>query len=216
MFLYLSRAREVTRILHKEACLCAKKAWKKRIEEHGGTRPAEGGRDRGRLGGLGCGWLGGGPDCEAQGLPGGGHGRQRREETLAQACPNGIDVYFDNVARAVLEAVLRHINLGARIPLVGLISQYNAPTPPSGPNLMPLLVKRALIQGFLVGDHESEREQFLRDVSGWLKQGQLRYKEGIVQGLENAPSAFLGLFHGKNFGQLLVQLSPDPTRPDRT
>jgi NADPH-dependent curcumin reductase CurA len=102
--------------------------------------------------------------------------------------------------------------VGACIPLVGLISQYNAPTPPPGPNLMPLLVKRALIQGFLVGDREGERDRFLRNVSGWLKAGTLKYREDVVQGLENAPRAFLRLFRGDNFGKLLVQVSPDPTR----
>jgi NADPH-dependent curcumin reductase CurA len=78
---------------------------------------------------------------------------------------------------------------------------------------MPLLVKRALIQGFLVSDHEGRREAFLRDVSSWLKEGKLKYREDVVRGLENAPRAFLGLFTGQNFGKLLVQVSPDPTRP---
>jgi NADPH-dependent curcumin reductase CurA len=132
---------------------------------------------------------------------------------LARTCPSGIDIYYDNVAGPVLEAVLRHLNVGARIPLVGLIAQYNATTLPPGPNLLPLLIKRALIQGFLVIDHEHRREAFLRDVSGWLKDGRLKYKEDVVQGLENAPRAFLGLFRGENFGKLLVQVSPDPTKP---
>jgi NADPH-dependent curcumin reductase CurA len=131
---------------------------------------------------------------------------------LARTCPSGIDIYYDNVAGPVLEAVLRHLNVGARIPLVGLIAQYNATTLPPGPNLLPLLIKRALIQGFLVIDHEHRREAFLRDVSGWLKDGRLKYKEDVVQGLENAPRAFLGLFRGENFGKLLVQVSPDPTK----
>jgi NADPH-dependent curcumin reductase CurA len=137
------------------------------------------------------------------------------DAALSRTCPGGIDVYYDNVAGAVLEAVLRHLNVGARIPLVGLISQYNAPTLPPGPNLLPLLIKRALIQGFLVSDHEDRRDAFLRDVSGWLKEGKLKYREDVVQGLENAPLAFLGLFTGQNFGKLLVQVSPDPTRPGR-
>ena len=108
------------------------------------------------------------------------------------------------------EAVLRQINLGARIPLVGLISQYNATGSPPGPNLMPLLVKRALIQGFLVSDYERDYPEFIRDVSDWLKEGKLKYREDRVQGLEHAPKAFLGLFHGKNFGKLIVQVGPDP------
>ena len=87
---------------------------------------------------------------------------------LKQACPDGIDVYFDNTAGAILEAVMQQINLGARIPLVGLISQYNATNPPPGPNLMPLLIKRALIKGFLVADYSYRLKAFLDDVSGWF------------------------------------------------
>lgn len=134
------------------------------------------------------------------------------DEALKAACPNGIDVYYDNVAGAVLEAVLGHINLGARIPLVGLISQYNAATPPPGPNLMPLLVKRALIHGFLVVDHTHREEAFQGDMSKWIREGSVKVVEDTVEGLENAPEAFLGLFSGKNVGKLLVKVSPDPTQ----
>jgi NADPH-dependent curcumin reductase len=136
---------------------------------------------------------------------------QNLDEALAGTCPNGIDVYFDNVAGDILAAVLRQINIGARIPLVGLISQYNATTPPAGPNLGFLLTRRALIQGFLVGDHNNRLPDFQADVSGWLAEGKLKYREDIVDGLENAPSAFLGLFEGRNFGKLLVRVSDDPT-----
>ena len=100
----------------------------------------------------------------------------------------------------------------SRIPLVGLISQYNAAERPPGPNLMLLLIKRALIQGFIVSDHPGREADFLRDVSGWLKEGKIRYKEDVVEGLENAPQAFLGLFRGENFGKLLVRVGDDPTR----
>jgi NADPH-dependent curcumin reductase CurA len=133
-------------------------------------------------------------------------------KALAEACPAGIDVYYDNVGGPVLQAVLRRINRGARVPLVGLISQYNATEPPPGPNLLPLLVKRALIQGFIVSDHPDREGDFLRDVTSWLKQGRLKYREHVVEGLENAPRAFLGLFRGENFGKLLVRVSEDPTR----
>ncbi len=131
---------------------------------------------------------------------------------LKAACPNGIDVYYDNTAGPILEAVLQQINLGARIPLVGLISQYNAESLPPGPNLMPLLVKRALIKGFLVGDYLSRQAEFFKDVSQWLHLGKLKYKEDIVEGLENAPCAFRGLLQGENFGKLIVKVSDDPTR----
>ena len=138
--------------------------------------------------------------------------RQDLDRGLADACPDGIDVYYDNVGGKVLASVLGHINRGARIPLVGLISQYNATGPPPGPDLMPLLVNRALVQGFIVSDHPDREADFLRDVSGWLEEGKLKYREEIVEGLENAPRAFLGLFRGENFGKLIVRVGTDPTR----
>ncbi len=131
---------------------------------------------------------------------------------LQSACPDGIDVYVDHTAGPILEAVLQHINLGARIPLVGLISQYNAETLPPGPNLMPLLVKRALIQGFLVSDYLGRQPEFIAAMSPWLQAGKLKYKEDIVAGLENAPDAFIGLLQGHNFGKLIVRVGDDPTR----
>jgi hypothetical protein len=137
---------------------------------------------------------------------------QDLSSALKTACPNGIDVYFDNTAGPILEAVLQQINLGARIPLVGLISQYNAENPPPGPNLMPLLVKRALIKGFLVSDYQHRQAEFVNDVSQWLQEGKLKYKEDVVEGLENAPHAFIGLLQGKNFGKLIVKVSDDPMR----
>jgi NADPH-dependent curcumin reductase CurA len=136
---------------------------------------------------------------------------QDLDQALAEACTGGIDVYYDNVGGKVLETVLRHINRGARIPLVGLISQYNADAPPPGPNLAPLLIKRALVKGFIVSDHPDRENDFLRDVSAWLKAGRLKYREDIVLGLENAPRAFLGLFRGENFGKLIIRVSDDPT-----
>ncbi len=137
---------------------------------------------------------------------------QDLSSALSAACPDGIDVYVDHTAGPILEAVLQHINLGARIPLVGLISQYNAETLPPGPNLMPLLVKRALIQGFLVSDYLGRQPEFIAAMSPWLQAGKLKYKEDIVAGLENAPQAFIGLLQGKNFGKLIVRVGEDPTR----
>ena len=136
---------------------------------------------------------------------------QELDSALKEAAPNGIDVYYDNTAGVILETVLQQINLGARIPLVGLISEYNATSTPSGPNLMPLLIKRALIKGFLVSDYQHRFNDFLRDVSGWLHSGELKYKEDVVVGLENAPSAFIGLLRGDNFGKLIVKVNDDPT-----
>lgn len=125
---------------------------------------------------------------------------------LKEACPKGIDIYVDNVGGAVLEAVLRRINLHARIPLVGLISQYNAEKPLSGPNLGSLIVNRALIQGMLVFDHTDRLPDFLRDMSQWLREGKVRYREDIVEGLENTPRAFIGLFKGENIGKRIVKV----------
>ncbi|MBC6433149.1 NADP-dependent oxidoreductase [Nostoc sp. HG1] len=136
---------------------------------------------------------------------------QQLDSALKEAAPNGIDVYYDNTAGVILEAVLQQINLGARIPLVGLISEYNATSTPPGPNLRPLLIKRALIKGFLVGDYQHRFNDFLHDVSGWLQSGQLKYREDVVDGLENAPGAFIGLLRGDNFGKLIVKVNDDPT-----
>jgi NADPH-dependent curcumin reductase len=131
---------------------------------------------------------------------------------LRDACPNGIDVYFDNVGGAVLAAALRLINRGARIPLCGQISSYNATEPPTGPYLAPLIANRALIKGFLVSDHRDRYEAFLKECGAWVRSGELRYREDIVEGLDSAPQAFIGLLEGRNFGKLLVRVSLDPTR----
>ncbi|GAC1388377.1 MAG: NADP-dependent oxidoreductase [Vulcanimicrobiaceae bacterium] len=126
---------------------------------------------------------------------------------LGLACPDGIDVYFDNTAGKILEAVMRRLNLFARIPLVGLIEQYNATEAPAGPNLAPLLVARAKIEGFLVSDHQAHAPAAFAQMAAWLREGKLRYKEDIVEGLERAPRALIGMLRGENFGKLLVRVS---------
>jgi NADPH-dependent curcumin reductase len=131
---------------------------------------------------------------------------------LKSACPRGIDIYFDNVGGAILEAVLKRINVHARIPLVGHISQYNDAKPRPGPNLVSLISNRALMQGMIVTDHVDRMPDFLRDMSQWLREGEIHYREDLVQGLKNAPSAFIGLLEGDNIGKRLIQVSPDPTR----
>jgi NADPH-dependent curcumin reductase CurA len=130
---------------------------------------------------------------------------------LQKACPNGIDVYFDNVGGEVLAAVLKLINQNARIPLCGLISQYNAPELPPGPNLVPILVNRAHIKGFIISDHMDRLADFLRDMSAWCREGRLKYREDVVVGLEQAPQALIGLLRGRNFGKLIVKVGEDPT-----
>jgi NADPH-dependent curcumin reductase len=133
-------------------------------------------------------------------------------DALATACPGGVDVYFDNVGGDILQAVLRLVNPHARVPLCGLISEYNAVDPPPGPNWRTLLVNRVTVKGFIVSDHLDRLPDFLRDAGRWVREGRLRYREDIVQGLENAPAAFVGLLEGRNFGKLIVQVGADGTR----
>ena len=133
-------------------------------------------------------------------------------ERLAAAVPDGIDVYFENVGGAVFEAVRPLFNPFARIPVCGLIAQYNATGLPPGPNLVPSLMrevlsKRLTLRGFIVSDFADQQAAFLRDVSGWIRDGQLRYREDVAEGLETAPKTFLRLFRGENFGKLLVKVA---------
>lgn len=132
-------------------------------------------------------------------------------EQLAAICDKGIDIYFENVGGKVFDAVLPLLNVGARVPLCGLISQYNATSLPDGPDRMSMLmgnilVKRIKMQGFIIFDHyEHSYTNFVKDVSQWLAEGKIHYREHLVQGLENAPEAFIGLLEGKNFGKLVIQ-----------
>jgi len=137
------------------------------------------------------------------------------KEALKAACPHGIDVYFDNVGGDVLEAVLKRINVHARIPLIGLISQYCDAKPRPGPNLGSILVNRALMQGMIIFDHTDRLPEFLPVMSQWIREGKIRYREDTVQGLENAPRAFIGLLQGENIGKRIIQVAPDPTRKEK-
>jgi NADPH-dependent curcumin reductase CurA len=126
---------------------------------------------------------------------------------LEAACPNGIDIYFENVGGAVQQTVWPLLNDFARIPVCGLIAQYNATRPMPGPDMFSVLRKRLLLRGFIVWDFAAKEADFLRDVSEWIRTGRLKYREDIVDGLENAPAAFLGLLQGKNFGKMLVRIA---------
>lgn len=132
-------------------------------------------------------------------------------EELAAACPDGIDVYFENVGGAVLAAVLPLLNPHARIPLCGLVSQYNASGLPEGPDrsgvmLGTFLVKKIKVQGFIIFDDFPDKyPEFAREMTSWIKAGRIKYREQVVQGLENAPKAFNGLLDGRNFGKLVIK-----------
>lgn len=131
---------------------------------------------------------------------------------IRAAAPKGIDIYFENVGGAVQAAVVPQLNDFARVPLCGLISQYNEMQMSPGPDWRLLLIKRAMIQGFIVSDHFAQMEGFWKEVPVAVKAGKIKYREDIVKGIENAPDAFIGLLKGRNFGKLLVQVSDDPTR----
>lgn len=131
-------------------------------------------------------------------------------ESLQRHCPEGIDVYFDNVGGAILEAVLNLINLRARISVCGMISQYNADRAAGGPaNLANLIMKRARMEGFLCFDYANRAEEAFTALVGWLMQGKIQYRVDVVEGLENAPRALGKLFDGSNAGKLIVKVGPE-------
>jgi NADPH-dependent curcumin reductase len=131
---------------------------------------------------------------------------------LSAACPKGIDVYFENVGGDVTEAVMQLLNPFSRIPLCGLISMYNATSPAPGPSWRYLLTNRVLVKGFIVSNHLDRMPAFLADCTTWVREGKLKFREDIVEGLENAPTAFIGLLQGKNFGKMLARVGEDKNR----
>ncbi len=129
-------------------------------------------------------------------------------ETLKTLCPEGIDIYFDTVGGAISDAVLRLINVKARISVCGQSSQYNLEQPEPGPRwFSQVVLKRARVQGFLVSDYQDRFSEGLQGMGHWLRLGKLKHPEDVVHGLENAPQAFIGMLHGKNLGKQLVQVS---------
>ncbi|HEX9744878.1 MAG TPA: NADP-dependent oxidoreductase [bacterium] len=125
--------------------------------------------------------------------------------SLARHCRDGIDIYVDNVGGDVLMSSMRLINRNARIVVVGAMSQYNEPELPPGPNLIPLIMKRATIAGMLVFDHPERIPPFISDMTRWLSEGKIKVKETIYDGIEKAPDAFIGLFKGENIGKAIVK-----------
>jgi NADPH-dependent curcumin reductase CurA len=128
-------------------------------------------------------------------------------ERLRETCPDGIDVYFDNVGGPITDAVWPLLNVRSRVAVCGQISMYNATETPTGPRkLMQLVQSRTRVEGFLVRDYESRWGEALDRLSGWIEAGDLEYEENVVEGLENAPEAFFGLFEGTNIGKQLVRV----------
>jgi NADPH-dependent curcumin reductase CurA len=127
---------------------------------------------------------------------------------LKEACPNGVDVYFDNVGGAISETVFRRVAVGARVPICGQVSQYNLTEPELAPrNLSFLIAFRARLQGFLVIDYTHRFDEGLRRLGRWLADGRIRYREDVTEGLENAPGAFIGMLNGANRGKTLVKIA---------
>lgn len=129
-------------------------------------------------------------------------------KALKEACPNGVDIYFDNVGGEISDAVISLINNNAHIPLCGQISLYNETQIPIGPRVQPqLLTHSALMKGFLVHNYADRFDEGIRQLAAWMKEKKLKYVENIVDGLENAPKAFIGLFAGENLGKQIVKVS---------
>jgi len=142
---------------------------------------------------------------------------------MAEACPKGVDIYFENVGGKTLEAVIPLMNVHGRIPICGMISWYNSgglgAGASEGANLLPqvwrnILVKRLSLRGFIITDHYDRFPDFVKEVSGHIRDGRVKYRESIADGLASAPEAFMKLLQGGNFGKQLVQISADPTRGD--
>jgi hypothetical protein len=134
---------------------------------------------------------------------------------LKQACPKGIDIYFESVGGKVFDAVLPRLNIKARVPVCGLVSRYNATALPDGPDrvsvlMANILVKRIKVQGFIIFDDYGHRyDEFAKQMSHWLSTGQIKYREQMVEKLEAAPEAFMGILDGQNFGKVVVRVN-DP------
>ncbi|MDE3182114.1 MAG: NADP-dependent oxidoreductase [Bacteroidota bacterium] len=129
------------------------------------------------------------------------------KKAIQETCPDGVDIYFDNVGGFISDAVIANINFHARIVLCGQISLYNAAEVPMGPRLQPMLLTRSvLMQGFIVGNFKDHFREGIEQLSQWVKEGKLKYKETIIEGFDKLPEAFLGLFSGENKGKMVVKV----------
>jgi hypothetical protein len=128
-------------------------------------------------------------------------------ELLARAAPEGIDVYFDNVGGDHLEAALASLRMRGRVAMCGAIALYNATEPSPAPRNLPMAIgKRLTLRGFIVTDHFGRMDEFVQEVGGWLREGKIRYRETVVEGIQQAPEAFIGLLRGENLGKMLVHI----------
>lgn len=135
----------------------------------------------------------------------------RLDKAVRAVCPQGIDVYFENVGGAMLDAVLKNINLFARLPVCGMISQYNQLEHEGIYNLIEVLGKRARMQGFIIEDHPDRFVSFFSDVSQWIREGKIKYREHLTHGIENLPQAFIDMLKGTYLGKSLMQVGPEST-----
>jgi len=134
------------------------------------------------------------------------HEEKEMEKAIAEACPDGVDVYFDNVGGEISDAVIANINKFARIPVCGQISLYNATSVPTGPRIQPTILKKsALMQGFIISNYLDRFPEGITQLTEWVKEGKLKNRETVVKGFEKLPEAFIGLFDGVNTGKLIVE-----------
>ncbi|WP_159466992.1 NADP-dependent oxidoreductase [Dyadobacter sp. 3J3] len=127
-------------------------------------------------------------------------------KAIAEACPDGVDIYFDNVGGVISDAVISHMNFHSRIPLCGQISLYNNTSDATGPRLQPMMLTRSiLMQGFIVGDFQNLFPEAIQHLSQWIKEGKLKFTETVIHGFDQLPAALLGLFSGQNEGKMIVQ-----------
>ncbi|WP_306416941.1 NADP-dependent oxidoreductase [Fulvivirga maritima] len=128
------------------------------------------------------------------------------QEAVKKACPDGVDIYYDNVGGEVSDGVIMNLNFHARIPLCGQIALYNSKETPTGPRIQPMLLTRSvLMKGFIVGNYQDKFPEGMRKLGQWVREGQVKFTETIIEGFDQLPEAFLGLFTGKNQGKMIVQ-----------
>ncbi len=135
--------------------------------------------------------------------------KEALREGIKRVCPDGMDMYFDNVGGEVLQAAMENLALHARVILCGLMAQYNTDAMPPGPNPAFIIKARATVRGMVVYDHDDLRAEFGQECSRWLKQGMIHYKEDMAEGLAAAPEAFCRLMRGQNFGKAIVRVNPE-------